>query len=295
MPPSSPSSPASPGTAASADEKAARRGSGALSNFFQRLGSGGGSAAGKGSRKGSQSPGRSASQDSIPADDKRDEPAARAPHVSPDRSVSELSINEPPLVVHKAESNAAGDLAESHHRPFFIAISGGAASGKKEVCSMIVDKLKSTEARKVAIVKLESFYRELTPEDRVRVDAGTYNFDHPDAVDFKLLETCLVDLAAGKDFSVPVWDFQTLKRLPSTTPTLHHPDIVFVIGPLVLYKKRVRDFFNLRAFIDVLLHLGIFLSKNGDTPASALREARFPGRRIELRFPPSELTLFQVS
>jgi uridine kinase len=65
----------------------------------------------------------------------------------------------------------------------------------------------------VAIVKLENFYRELTPESHTLAEQGEYNFDHPDSIDFRLLESMLVELASGRSFPLPSWDFKTHKRL----------------------------------------------------------------------------------
>jgi uridine kinase len=74
------------------------------------------------------------------------------------------------------------------------------------------------------------------------------NMDHPDAIDFDLLETFLISLANGVPFSVPRWSYATHSRETETT-LIDRPDIVIFKGPLILYKKRVREVFDLRVFV----------------------------------------------
>jgi uridine kinase len=138
----------------------------------------------------------------------------------------------------------------------------------------------------VVIIKLEDFYRPLTDREQTHVTQGEYNFDHPDAMDFKLVETAIVALLSGQPFQLPKWDFTThvrvskhdstssssssssststaepnpqsttttttTKTTATTTTTVYRPDVVIFEGNLMLYKKRVRDAFDLKVFVDV--------------------------------------------
>ncbi|KAJ3305479.1 Uridine-cytidine kinase 2, partial [Blyttiomyces sp. JEL0837] len=113
---------------------------------------------------------------------------------------SAYSLNEPPLSVLQSTTNGTDNTSSDYVKPFLIAVAGGGSSGKKKVCEMIIERLKAKEAKKVVLIKMEDFYRELAPSEQEQVAAGDYNFDHPDAVDFKLLEHCLVELASGRPF-----------------------------------------------------------------------------------------------
>ncbi|TPX56829.1 uridine kinase [Powellomyces hirtus] len=137
--------------------------------------------------------------------------------------------------------------------PFVIGVAGGASSGKQTVCQMIMDRLLERDSSigvKVVIIKMEDFYRELSGDDAASADAGTYNFDHPNAVDFALLEECLEDILHGRPADIPQYDFQNNKRLAKTV-RIDRPDVVIFSGIFMLYKRRVRDALNLRVFVDV--------------------------------------------
>ncbi|KAJ3195589.1 Uridine-cytidine kinase 2 [Irineochytrium annulatum] len=140
------------------------------------------------------------------------------------------------------------DEDEPYSAPFVIGVAGGGASGKTTVCQMIVGKL--AEAKRVFIVKMEDFYKPLSPENLELARKGAYNFDHPNSVDFDLLETAITTIVAGRSFELPAWDFATHTRKQSGL-FIHRPDIVFFEGTLILYKKKIREMFNLRAFVDV--------------------------------------------
>ncbi|KAI8837015.1 uridine-cytidine kinase 2 [Chytriomyces cf. hyalinus JEL632] len=137
--------------------------------------------------------------------------------------------------------------------PFFVAITGGASSGKKEVCSIIVDELKTStgdDSRKVAVINMENFYRNLTEEEAAALPKDEYNFDHPSAIDFDLLAAGLDAISKGEAFQLPKWDFREHRRLEETT-LVSSPDVVIVVGTLVLFDARVRSLLNLKVFVDV--------------------------------------------
>ena len=62
------------------------------------------------------------------------------------------------------------------------------------------------------MISMDSFYRPLTPEERLRADAGTYNFDGPDAVDWPLFLQTLDDIKSGKPVQIPEYCFKTHSR-----------------------------------------------------------------------------------
>ncbi|KAJ3147794.1 Uridine-cytidine kinase 2 [Geranomyces variabilis] len=143
--------------------------------------------------------------------------------------------------------------ADERRTPFVIGVAGGASSGKKTVCQMIMDRLLERDSSigvKVVLIKMEDFYRELEGEEAKAAAAGLYNFDHPNAVDFPLLEQCLEDILHGRPTNIPQYDFHLNRRLATTTRIVA-PDVVIVSGIFMLYKRRVRDALKLRVFVDV--------------------------------------------
>jgi uridine kinase len=90
--------------------------------------------------------------------------------------------------------------------PFLIGVAGGPCSGKSTVCQKIVKDLQSKagfdQASRVAVIPMENFYKPKTSEQRDMALRGTYNLDHPDAFDEKLLFDTLKSLLDGQTVKV---------------------------------------------------------------------------------------------
>ena len=126
-----------------------------------------------------------------------------------------------------------------------IAISGGSGSGKTTFARKLVAAL---GAERVAILSQDSYYRDQSA--RFDGDGGSVNFDHPEALDFPLLAEHLRMLQRGETAPIPVYDFATHKRLPSTQPLDPRP-VVLVDGTLVLGQAELIPLLDHRVFIDV--------------------------------------------
>lgn len=50
----------------------------------------------------------------------------------------------------------------------------------------------------VVCISQDSFYRDLTAEEKQRAKAQRFNFDHPDAFDENLMLKTLIDILDGK-------------------------------------------------------------------------------------------------
>lgn len=161
--------------------------------------------------------------------------------------------------------------------PFMIGVAGGTASGKSTVCTTLVEKLGQSEVnaeeKQVVILSQDSFYRELNPSEQAKAMKGTFNFDHPDAFDAKLMESVLSDIIAGQQTKVPVYDFKTNSRSPGEFTTIYPSDVVLVEGILVFYHPTMRKLFHLKLFVDT----------DADTRLArrVMRDIRDRGRDLE--------------
>ncbi|PRP76740.1 uridine kinase [Planoprotostelium fungivorum] len=135
---------------------------------------------------------------------------------------------------------------ESKHEPFIIGVAGGTASGKTSVCDIIVKELGIDQSR-VAIISQDCFYKPLTPEQIQNVKK--YDFDHPDAFDWDLIEETLRDLHDGKAIKVPIYDYVTHSRKTEST-NLYAIDIILFEGILVFYQQRIMKYMHLKIFVD---------------------------------------------
>lgn len=125
-----------------------------------------------------------------------------------------------------------------------IGISGGSGSGKTTICLKLKKQITN---KKLAILDQDSYYKDnkhLSDNKRKKL-----NFDHPDALDFNLLEEHIINLKNNIAIEKPDYSFITNTRTKVTTH-IEPPDILIVEGILVFFHKELSDLFNIRIFID---------------------------------------------
>ena len=125
-----------------------------------------------------------------------------------------------------------------------IGIAGGSGSGKTTVVKSITSKLKE----KVVVIPQDSYYKDsshLPMEERQQI-----NFDHPDAIDFKLLCAQLSELKKGNTVEQPVYSYITCSRSKTETVTVSPAEVISVEGILVFMCKALRDQMDIKIFVD---------------------------------------------
>jgi uridine kinase len=125
-----------------------------------------------------------------------------------------------------------------------IGICGGTGSGKTTIANRI---LESVSADEVVFIQQDVYYRNL--KDMPLDYRNAANFDHPDALDNDLLVNHLKKLSAGEPVELPVYDFRTHTRLPSTTP-IEPKRIVILEGILIFAEPRLRELMDIKVFVD---------------------------------------------
>ncbi|KAL0353472.1 UNVERIFIED_CONTAM: Uridine kinase-like protein 4 [Sesamum angustifolium] len=134
---------------------------------------------------------------------------------------------------------------ENIKQPFVIGVAGGAASGKTTVCDMIIEQLRD---QRVVLVNQDSFYHNLTPEELKRVHEC--NFDHPDAFDTEQLLSIMEKLKHGQAVDIPKYDFRSYKNDVFPARRVNPSDVIILEGILIFHDPRVRDFMNMKIFVD---------------------------------------------
>ncbi|KAL2332865.1 hypothetical protein Fmac_014078 [Flemingia macrophylla] len=132
---------------------------------------------------------------------------------------------------------------DMYKQPFVIGVAGGAASGKTQVCDMIIQQLHD---QRVVLVNQDSFYNNLTEEERTRVQ--DYNFDHPDAFDIGELLRVMDKLKHGEAVDIPKYDFKSYKS--DVLRRVNPADVIILEGILVFHDPRVRELMNMKIFVD---------------------------------------------
>lgn len=125
-----------------------------------------------------------------------------------------------------------------------IGIAGGTGCGKTTVVNQLLNELSKED---VGVISQDSYYHdtsELSYDKRTII-----NFDHPNSIDFKLLETHLKELKKGKRIHQPVYSFIKHNRTKETTLT--SPSKVLIVeGILILSNPALRDLFDIKIFVD---------------------------------------------
>lgn len=125
-----------------------------------------------------------------------------------------------------------------------IGIAGGSGSGKTTVVKAITKQLSG----RVVVIPQDSYYKDsshLAPEDRKKI-----NFDHPEAIDFKLLCEQLHELKEGKTIEQPVYSYLTCSRSKNETVTVEPADVIIVEGILIFTCKELLDQMDIKIFVD---------------------------------------------
>lgn len=125
-----------------------------------------------------------------------------------------------------------------------IGITGGSGSGKTTVIKRLKDIIPE---KSVATLHMDSYYRDnshLPPAERIHL-----NFDHPNAIDFNLLNQHVQSLRNGQAIRQPVYNFTTSCREKETTVVNPAP-VIMVEGILIFCDKKLLDLFDLKIFVD---------------------------------------------
>jgi uridine kinase len=129
-------------------------------------------------------------------------------------------------------------------RSIIIGVAGGTGSGKTTVANRILERV---GAENIAFIPHDAYYkdlRRLTLEERQAM-----NFDHPDALETRLMIEHLTLLRNGYPAEIPVYDFTRHARTDETIHVEPAP-IVLVEGILIFAEPDLRRLFDVKLFID---------------------------------------------
>jgi len=124
-----------------------------------------------------------------------------------------------------------------------IGIAGGTGSGKTTVVNQIVEELPKDE---VCVISQDSYYKDtshLLFDERTKI-----NFDHPNSIDFDLLEKHLKELKKENVIEQPIYSFVEHNRTGKTITT-YPRKVIIVEGILILTHPEVRELFDINIYV----------------------------------------------
>jgi uridine kinase len=125
-----------------------------------------------------------------------------------------------------------------------IGIAGGSGSGKTTVVNKII---KSLPKNSVSVISQDSYYKDnghLSPEEKQKI-----NFDHPDSIEFELLNKHIEHLIKGQLIQKPIYSYLTCARAKETEP-VEPKKVIIVEGILIFTNAKLRDKFSIKVFVD---------------------------------------------
>ena len=130
-----------------------------------------------------------------------------------------------------------------------IAVVGSSGSGKTTIVNALVDCLGDDESGELActVIAVDDYYRDLS---HLAFEAReVINFDHPDAIDIRLLADHLDQIRSGEAIESPCYDFTQHTRLRHTQRISPAP-IVIVEGVLAVADQAFRDRLDHVVFVE---------------------------------------------
>jgi uridine kinase len=119
-----------------------------------------------------------------------------------------------------------------------IAICGGSGSGKTTLARKFIG---------AAVISTDSFYKDIS--DLLPKEDGTFDFDHPNAIDLAGCAQACLKLAAGEDVTIPVYDMRSATRTGEQIVAAPIRRIVVIEG-IFSFHSPIQDVATLKIFID---------------------------------------------
>jgi uridine kinase len=128
--------------------------------------------------------------------------------------------------------------------PVVIGVAGGTGSGKTTVAREI---LKRAGMGQISLIQHDAYYKDLS--DLPPAQRAMFNFDHPDALENKLLIAHLKELKAGRAIEMPVYDFKAHTRTEQVQRVEPHR-VILVEGILIFADKALRQAMDVKIYVD---------------------------------------------
>ena len=131
-----------------------------------------------------------------------------------------------------------------NNNKIFIGIAGGTGSGKTSISKKIISNLSES---KVTLIEQDFYYKDLSKIDLK--ERSKINFDHPESIDFNLMQKQLYKLLSGKNIEAPIYDFTTHTR-KSDTQIINYHQIIIMEGIFALFNVDICKMMDIKIYVD---------------------------------------------
>ncbi len=125
-----------------------------------------------------------------------------------------------------------------------IGIAGGSGSGKTTVVKEIIKRIPEDS---VSIISQDAYYYDngsLSDDEKKMI-----NFDHPDSIEWNLLNSHLDELRKGNAIEMPIYSYLTCARADETIE-VRPSNVIVVEGILILTNAELRKRLDIMVFVD---------------------------------------------
>ena len=133
------------------------------------------------------------------------------------KNINTLLNETPQLAIKEADERYRGFIDEAAKRVKnsgvkVVFLAGPSGSGKTTTANTLKDRI-IAYGGECLVVSLDDFYRDATDPMYPRDESGERDYENPLALNIPEIEKTLLDIAAGKDFYLPKYDFKVGGRV----------------------------------------------------------------------------------
>ena len=128
-----------------------------------------------------------------------------------------------------------------HQNIFIVGLAGPSGSGKSTLARRVAARLNGH------VLSMETYSAEMSHlplEERAKLD-----YDAPEAIDVKLLESHIRDYASGKSVEAPIYDFAQHLREKDRREHIPAESLLIVEGILALHFAQLRPHFDFSVYL----------------------------------------------
>jgi len=158
-----------------------------------------------------------------------------------------------------------------------ILLAGPSGSGKTTTANLLADSIRAHGLTSF-VLSLDNFYRNSDDPNYPRLDSGERDYESVDALDIPLLEETLIDIAEGREFSVPRYDFKNGARDAVTNhPKISHGCVI--IEGLHALNPRIFAHLPMEKVFKIFISVSTNITLDGEHILSG-RKIRFLRRMV---------------
>ena len=125
---------------------------------------------------------------------------------------------------------------------FIVGLAGPSGSGKSTVAKRVASRLNGH------VISMEIYSLEMN--HLPLAERANLNYDAPNALDIKLLESHIRDYAAGNAIEAPIYDFANHLRVSDRREHVPAKSLLIVEGILALHFAQLRPHFDLSIYLE---------------------------------------------